>query len=43
MENNLEEWVDLAKQGNQTAIETVLGAIQDRVYGLARRMLWRLR
>jgi RNA polymerase sigma factor (sigma-70 family) len=40
MEKNLEQWVDLAKQGNQTAIETVLVAIQDRVYGLARRMLW---
>ena len=40
MEKRLEEWVELAQQGNQMAIETVLGAIQDRVYGLARRMVW---
>lgn len=40
MEQRLEDLVELAKQGNQTALEAVLVAIQDRVYGLARRMLW---
>ena len=40
MEQRLEDLVELAKQGNQTAMEAVLGAIQDRVYGLALRMLW---
>jgi RNA polymerase sigma factor (sigma-70 family) len=40
MEQRLEDLVELAKQGNQAALEAVLGAIQDRVYGLARRMLW---
>jgi RNA polymerase sigma factor (sigma-70 family) len=40
MEKSLEEWVELAKQGNQAALDAVLGTIQDRVYGLARRMLW---
>lgn len=40
MERTLEEWAQLAQQGDQAALETVLRAIQDRVYGLALRMLW---
>lgn len=40
MEQTLEDQVELAKQGDQKALEAVLGSIQDRVYGLALRMLW---
>jgi RNA polymerase sigma factor (sigma-70 family) len=40
METTLEEWVEQARQGDQAALEAVFSAIQDRVYGLARRMLW---
>ena len=40
MERTLEDWAQLAQQGDQAALEMVLCAIQDRVYGLALRMLW---
>jgi len=40
MEQSLESLVELAKSGDQAALEAVLGRIQDRVYGLALRMLW---
>ena len=40
MEQTLEDLVELAKSGDQRALEAVLGRIQDRVYGLALRMLW---
>jgi RNA polymerase sigma factor (sigma-70 family) len=40
MEQTLEALVDRARQGDQAALEAVFNAIQDRVYGLARRMLW---
>ncbi len=40
MEQNLEVWVDQARQGDRAALEAVLCAIQGRVYGLALRMLW---
>jgi RNA polymerase sigma factor (sigma-70 family) len=40
MGSSLEDQVDLARQGDQVALEAVLGAIQGQVYGLARRMLW---
>lgn len=36
----LEGLVERAKAGDREALETVVAAIQDRVYGLARRMLW---
>ncbi|MCI0414725.1 RNA polymerase sigma factor [bacterium] len=37
----LEQLVELAKQGDRSALEEVVLRIQDRVYGLAMRMLWR--
>jgi RNA polymerase sigma factor (sigma-70 family) len=40
MEQTLEDWVELAQKGDQAALEAVLRGIQDRVYGLALRMLW---
>ncbi len=36
----LEFCVGLAKEGDQAALEAVVRGIQDRVYGLALRMLW---
>jgi RNA polymerase sigma factor (sigma-70 family) len=39
-EQTLEDWVEQAKQGDREALEAIFRAIQDRVYGLARRMLW---
>jgi RNA polymerase sigma factor (sigma-70 family) len=36
----LEGLVEQAKAGDREALEHVVAAIQDRVYGLARRMLW---
>lgn len=41
MASNLEHFVTLAKDGNKQAMETVVGRIQDRIYGLALRMLGR--
>jgi len=40
MEQSLESLVELAKAGDQAALEAVLSRIQDQVYGLALRMLW---
>lgn len=40
MEETLEVLVGHAKSGDQAALEAVLCRIQDRVYGLALRMLW---
>ncbi len=40
MERTLEDRVELAKQGDKAALEEMLRHIQDRVYGLALRMLW---
>ncbi len=40
MEPTLEALVERAKSGDQAALEAVLCRIQDRVYGLALRMLW---
>jgi RNA polymerase sigma factor (sigma-70 family) len=40
MEQTLEDWVEQARQGDREALERVMTSIQDRVYGLARRMLW---
>lgn len=40
MEQTLEALVELAKSGDQAALEAVLCRIQDQVYGLALRMLW---
>lgn len=37
---DLEGLVERAKAGDREALESVVAAIQDRVYGLARRMLW---
>lgn len=36
----LETLVERAKEGDRSALEDVVRAIQDRVYGLALRMLW---
>ncbi len=40
MQETLEFWVEQAKEGDQVALEAVVRGIQDRVYGLALRMLW---
>jgi RNA polymerase sigma factor (sigma-70 family) len=40
MEVTLETLVARAKEGDRDALEEVVRAIQDRVYGLALRMLW---
>ena len=40
MDQTLETLVERAKLGDQAALEAVLCRIQDRVYGLALRMLW---
>ncbi len=39
METALEDLVQLAKEGNKDALESLVGRIQDRVYKLALRML----
>src|SRR5215510_15437334 len=39
-DESLEELVEEAKAGSRQALERVLEAIQDMVYGLALRMLW---
>ncbi len=39
MASNLEHHVRQAKNGNKQALETVVGRIQERIYGLALRML----
>ena len=39
MEPALEDLVQLAKEGNKKALESLIRRIQDRVYGLALRML----
>jgi DNA-directed RNA polymerase specialized sigma24 family protein len=39
MASNLEHDVRQAKKGNKQALETVVGNIQERIYGLALRML----
>ena len=39
MTSNLEQFVRLAKNGNRQSLETVVGQIQDDIYGLALRML----
>jgi RNA polymerase sigma factor (sigma-70 family) len=40
MNVNLEALVEEARQGNRGALEEIVLAIQDRIYGLALRMLW---
>lgn len=40
MEPTLETFVEQAKNGDKAALEAVIRGIQDRVYGLALRMLW---
>src|SRR5579864_1619979 len=37
---SLEQLVEEVKGGNRTALEELIRRIQDRVYGLALRMLW---
>jgi RNA polymerase sigma factor (sigma-70 family) len=39
MVSNLEAWVDEAQKGDREALEQVVRSIQDKVYGLALRML----
>ena len=39
MESALEDQVQLAKEGNKKALDSLIRGIQDRVYGLALRML----
>jgi RNA polymerase sigma factor (sigma-70 family) len=39
MASNLEQHVRQAKNGNKQALETIVGRIQERIYGLALRML----
>ena len=39
MPSNLEAWVDKAQKGDRKALEQVIRSIQDKVYGLAFRML----
>ncbi len=39
-QETLEFWVERAKEGDKGALEAVIRGIQDRVYGLALRMLW---
>jgi RNA polymerase sigma factor (sigma-70 family) len=36
----LEDSVELARAGNRAALETVIELVQDKIYGLALRMLW---
>ncbi len=40
MEESLEDFVHKARQGDRESLEHLVSAIQDRVYGLALRMLW---
>jgi RNA polymerase sigma factor (sigma-70 family) len=40
MGSSIEDLVELAKEGDRDALEAVIGKIQDRVYGLAMRMLY---
>jgi RNA polymerase sigma factor (sigma-70 family) len=40
MEESLEDLVRRAREGDRESLEHLLSAIQDRVYGLALRMLW---
>ena len=40
MASNLEQFVRQAKDGDQQALEMIIAQIQDKVYGLALRMLW---
>jgi RNA polymerase sigma factor (sigma-70 family) len=40
MSASLEGLVRVAREGDRDALESVVSAIQDRVYGLALRMLW---
>ena len=39
MTSNLEQYVRQAKNGDRQALETVVCRIQDKIYGLALRML----
>jgi len=41
IEPTLESLADLAKAGNKEALEALVGRIQDRIYGIALRMLYR--
>ena len=41
IEPRLDHLVELAREGNEEALEAVVRAIQDRIYNLALRMLWR--
>ena len=41
IEPTLENLVDLAKDGNKKSLETIVRRIQDRIYGLSLRMLYR--
>ena len=40
MEESLESLVQKATNGDQNALEEVVKGVQDRIYGLALRMLW---
>jgi RNA polymerase sigma factor (sigma-70 family) len=40
IEPRLDHLVELAREGNEEALEAVVRAIQDRIYNLALRMLW---
>ncbi len=40
LEPRLDHLVEQAREGNEEALEAVVGAIQDRIYNLALRMLW---
>jgi RNA polymerase sigma factor (sigma-70 family) len=40
MQESLEVLAGRARDGDRAALESLLGAIQDRIYGLALRMLW---
>src|SRR5258708_32569903 len=40
MEESLEDLVRRAREGDRVSLEHLVSAIQDRVYGLALRMLW---
>jgi DNA-directed RNA polymerase specialized sigma24 family protein len=39
MEHSLEDSVEAARAGNRAALEAVITGIQDRLYGIAMRML----
>ena len=41
IEPSFESLVDLAKDGNKKSLEAIVRRIQDRIYGLSLRMLYR--